>query len=151
MMMNHKKLTPLHLVLVGHAMAGFSTAFAADAPVEKVSVRAVTHFDFSRASIRPADQAAILADVGKMSDVTWQTVTATGHTDSIGRVNLNERLSARRAAAVKAYLVGKGLDPSMIRTQAKAAQAPVASNDTSAGRAQNRRTEVEFEGVRPAR
>ena len=151
MMMNHKKLTPLHLVLVGHAMAGFGTAFAADAPVEKVSVRAVTHFDFSRANIRPADQAAILADVGKMSDVTWQTVTATGHTDSVGRATLNERLSERRAAAVKAYLVGKGLDPSMIRTQGKAAQAPVASNDTSAGRAQNRRIEVEFEGVRPAR
>ena len=151
MMMIHKKLTPLHLVLVGHAMAGFGAAFAADAPVEKVSARAVTHFDFSRAKIHPADQAAILADVGKMSDVTWQTVTATGHTDSIGRVSLNERLSERRVAAVKSYLVGKGLDPSMIRTQGKAAQAPVASNDTSAGRAQNRRTEVEFEGVRPAR
>ena len=135
-------------IIAAMAMAG--AASAADAPLEKVTVRAVTHFDFARARLKPEDQAAMLGDVGKMKDVTWQTVTATGHTDSVGRPDLNEKLSERRAIAVKAYLVSQGLDGSMIRTEGKAAQVPVADNGTSSGRAQNRRTELTFEGVRAA-
>ena len=134
----------------GAALAASGAAGAADSAVEKVTVRAVTHFDFARAGVKPADQASILSDVGKMQGVTWQTVTAVGHTDSVGQATLNERLSTRRAAAVKAYLVGNGLAPSMIHTEGKAATAPVADNDTSEGRAQNRRTEITFEGVRAA-
>jgi hypothetical protein len=98
--------------------------------------------------IRPEDQAAMLAEVGKLKDVTWQTVTATGHTDSVGSVKYNSRLSARRAKAVKDYLVGKGLDRSMIKTQARAAAAPIADNESSDGRAKNRRAEIQFQGVR---
>jgi OOP family OmpA-OmpF porin len=133
------------------ALGVSSTAGAADAPVEKVTVRAVAHFGFDQTTIAPADQARILADVAKLSDVTWKTVTATGHTDSVGPSGYNARLSARRAAAVKGYLVGKGLDPKMISTAARAAEAPAAPNETPAGRALNRRTEIQFEGVRAAR
>jgi OmpA-OmpF porin, OOP family len=125
-----------------------ASAFAADSPVQNVNVRAVAFFDFNKATIRPDDRAKILARVGRMKDVTWQTVTATGHTDSVGAVSYNQRLSNRRAQAVKSYLVGKGLDPAMITTVAKAAAAPVASNDVPSGRAKNRRAEIEFRGVR---
>lgn len=125
-----------------------STTFAADAPVQKVVVRSVAYFDFDQASIRPQDQAKILAEVGKMKGVTWQTVTATGHTDSIGPAAYNRKLSEERAASVKTYLVGKGLDPAMINTVAKAAAAPLVKNDTTRGRARNRRAEIEFQGVR---
>jgi OOP family OmpA-OmpF porin len=148
--MNITSASRLYVVLGASVLATAGAAKAADAAVEKVTVHAVTHFDFARANIKPEDQTAILVDVGKMSGVTWQSVTAIGHTDSAGRATLNERLSMRRADAVKAYLVSKGLEPSMIQTGGKAAQVPVASNDTSDGRAQNRRTEVEFEGVRSA-
>ena len=127
-----------------------SGAGAADGAVEKVSVRAVAHFDFDRASIRPDDQAAILAEVGQMKGVTWQSVTAVGHTDSIGNPSYNARLSDKRAGAIKAYLVGKGLDASMIKAQGKAAVAPVADNASDNGRAKNRRTEIEFTGVHAA-
>ena len=123
-------------------------ACAADGAVEKVTVRAVANFGFDQTTIAPADQARMLADVGKMQGVTWQTVTTTGHTDSVGPQTYNRKLSARRAQSVKAYLVGKGLDPAMIRTGAKAAAAPVADNGSAAGRAKNRRAEIEFEGVR---
>ena len=123
-------------------------AWAADAPVEKVSVRATAHYDFDRATIRAEDQSAILAEVGQMKGVTWQSVTATGHTDSIGPSAYNTRLSARRAGAVKSFLVGKGLDPSMIKTEAKAAAAPVADNGSDDGRSKNRRAEIVFQGVR---
>lgn len=129
-------------------LAPMGAVFAADEAVEKVNVRAVARFDFNRASIRPDDRDALLAEVGKMKGVTWQTVTATGYTDAIGSSSYNARLSAKRAQSVKSYLVGKGLAPSMIKTQAKAAAAPVADNDSEDGRAKNRRTEVEFQGVR---
>jgi outer membrane protein OmpA-like peptidoglycan-associated protein len=123
-------------------------AFAAEGAVEQVEVKAVAHFGLNRATLDPRDRDTILADVGKLKGVTWQTVTATGHTDATGSTAYNTRLSAKRAQAVKSYLVKKGLGADMIRTQAKASAAPVADNDSDAGRAQNRRTEIEFRGVR---
>jgi OmpA-OmpF porin, OOP family len=137
----------LGLALSGSLTIAFGAA-AADGAVEKVSVKAVAHFGFDRATIRPEDRDVILADVAKMKGVTWQTVTATGHTDAIGAAPYNARLSARRAEAVKGFLVKKGLSAEMIKTQAEAAAAPVADNASDAGRARNRRTEIEFQGVR---
>lgn len=147
---HHHRRTPTIVKLVTSAAITLlaSHTFAADAPVQKVVVRSVAYFDFDQASIRPQDQARILAEVGKMQGVTWQTVTATGHTDSIGPAAYNEKLSEERAASVKTYLVGKGLDPAMINTAAKAAAAPLAKNDSTRGRAKNRRAEIEFQGVR---
>jgi OOP family OmpA-OmpF porin len=143
--------TRLAVALTG-SLVSTASVLAADPPgtpmLEKVTVGAVARFDFDKATIHADDQAKILTEVGQMKDVTWQTVTATGHTDSVGPAAYNQKLSDRRAQAVKAYLVGKGLDPAMINTAAKAATAPVTSNDTAAGRAQNRRTEIEFKGVR---
>ena len=136
------------MMTMSACLAATAPAFAADTAVEPVTVRAVAHFGFDRAEVRPADQAALLAEVASMKDVTWQTVTATGHTDSVGPAGHNQRLSERRARAVKAYLVGKGLDPAMVATQARADAAPSAPNTTATGRAKNRRTDVEFRGVR---
>ena len=132
------------------SLLAMGSAFAADGPVEKVSVRSTAHFNFDRSSLAAEDQAAILAEVGKMKGVTWQSITATGHTDSVGDTAYNERLSTRRAKAVKDYLVGKGLGPNMIKTRAEGEAEPVASNESDAGRAKNRRTEIRFEGVRAA-
>lgn len=147
--MNPTSRTRTALALSASLALAAGASSAADA-VENVSVRSTAHFDFDRASLRPTDRAAILAEVGQMQGVTWQSVVATGHTDSIGPDDYNVRLSSRRAAAVKAYLVGKGLDDAMIQTQAKAEAAPVADNRSGDGRAKNRRTEIEFRGVRAA-
>ncbi len=141
---------PRCMFLLGAPLIGCSASWAADGPVEKVTVKAVTRFDFARAAIPPQGQQAILAEVGEMKGVTWQAVVASGHTDSIGPALVNQKLSAQRAQSVKDYLVAKGLDPAMISTEAKAATVPVASNDTVQGRARNRRTEIEFTGVRAA-
>lgn len=123
--------------------------FAADAPrIEPVKVTAVAYFDFNASTLRTEDKPLLLEDVGKMQNVTWQSVTTTGHTDNVGRASYNARLAQRRARAVKAYLVAKGIDPGLIRAQGDAAAAPVADNTTADGRAKNRRTEVVFQGVR---
>lgn len=125
-------------------------AAAAELAVEKVTVRAVAHFEFNRSTIEPQDQARLLAEVGAMQGVTWQTVTATGYTDNVGSAVYNARLGKRRAGVVRTYLTGKGLPPTLVRTASKGEESPVAGNNTDEGRAQNRRTEVIFEGVRAA-
>jgi outer membrane protein OmpA-like peptidoglycan-associated protein len=65
-----------------------------------------------------------------------------GHTDDIGDAEANERLSLARAEAVKDTLAGRGVDPSRITTTGQGAGRPLASNETEAGRAQNRRLEL---------
>ena len=116
--------------------------------LEKVVVRADANFDFDKSSVRPEDAARMLGELGKAGKVTWQSVNATGYTDSVGTREYNQALSVRRANAVKTLLVDKGVEGDMIATAGKAERDPVASNETAEGRAQNRRTAIEFEGVR---
>ena len=137
---------PLRVCVIAFAAA--SASLCAQAAVESVKVSAVAHFDFNGTAIRPDEKAAILAEVGAMKNVTWQSVTATGYTDSVGARPYNERLSARRAKAVKTYLVDKGLEASMIEAVGKGPSDPVADNGSDDGRARNRRTLIEFKGIR---
>ena len=65
-----------------------------------------------------------------------------GHTDNVGKDSFNKWLSLKRADAVKAYLVTKGIDKERINTVGYGSSRPVASNDTEEGRSQNRRTEI---------
>ena len=66
-----------------------------------------------------------------------------GHTDSTGNDGINDPLSARRADAVKSYLVERhSIDASRIATEGSGSRDPVASNDTREGRAENRRAVV---------
>ena len=65
-----------------------------------------------------------------------------GHTDATGRTGHNLELSRRRAAAVKHYLVGKGIDTSRLETVGFGESRPIASNETALGQGQNRRVEL---------
>jgi len=65
-----------------------------------------------------------------------------GHTDSIGNADYNMKLSKRRAQAVSDYLVSTGVAASKLRIVGRGEDAPIASNDTKKGQAQNRRVEV---------
>ncbi len=80
-----------------------------------------------------------------MMDV--EVVVAVGHTDTTGPASYNQRLSVRRAEAVKAYLVSNGVPAGRIFTEGKGEMNPIANNDTRAGRAKNRRVEVELVGT----
>ncbi len=73
-----------------------------------------------------------------------------GHTDSIGTDAYNQKLSVRRAEAVKAYLVSKGIEKNRVYTEGKGKKQPIASNATKEGRAKNRRVEIEVVGTRAA-
>ena len=69
-----------------------------------------------------------------------------GYTDSVGSDALNLTLSENRANAVKAYLINEGIDPASIISTGYGKSNPVASNDTSSGRQQNRRVEILISG-----
>jgi outer membrane protein OmpA-like peptidoglycan-associated protein len=67
-----------------------------------------------------------------------------GHTDNTGNAASNQRLSERRAAAVKAYLVSKGIAAERLITKGFGQTAPVGDNKTAAGRSKNRRVDFKL-------
>jgi OOP family OmpA-OmpF porin len=122
---------------------------AAPKPVaEKVTMAADAHFDFDKAVLKPEGKAKLDDLVGKLKAVNLEVVIAIGHTDSIGSDAYNKKLSLRRADAVKAYLVSKGIEANRIYTEGKSESQPIADNKTKEGRAKNRRVEIEVVGSR---
>ncbi|HET9469924.1 MAG TPA: OmpA family protein [Usitatibacter sp.] len=115
---------------------------------QSVVIQADALFDFDKSVVRPDGKRAIDEALAKLNGVDLEMVIATGHTDSIGTERYNQKLSERRAAAVKAYLVSKGIPASKITTIGKGESQPVATNKTAAGRQKNRRVDIEFKGVR---
>ena len=118
---------------------------------EKVTYAADTFFDFDKSVLKPAGKAMLDDLVGKIKMMTLEVVIAVGHTDSVGSNQYNQKLGARRAAAVKAYLVSKGVDANRVYTESKGETDPIATNKTAEGRSKNRRVEVEVVGTRPRR
>jgi OOP family OmpA-OmpF porin len=115
---------------------------------QSVVIQADALFDFDKSVVRPDGKRAIDDALAKLNGVDLEMVIATGHTDSIGTERYNQKLSERRAAAVKAYLVSKGIPASKITTIGKGETQPVATNKTAAGRQKNRRVDIEFRGVK---
>ncbi|TAL81481.1 MAG: OmpA family protein [Candidimonas sp.] len=128
-------------------------ATVAKAPVvaptsTKVVLNADAFFDFDKSTLKPAGRQMLDQVAAQASSINLETLIATGYTDSIGTVAYNLKLSQRRANAVKAYLVSKGIDANHIYAEGKGKSNPVASNKTAQGRAKNRRVEVEIVGTR---
>jgi outer membrane protein OmpA-like peptidoglycan-associated protein len=69
-----------------------------------------------------------------------------GYTDSTGTMQFNQKLSDQRAETVRDFVINQGLDPANITAQGYGESYPVATNDTSAGRKQNRRVELVVSG-----
>jgi len=117
----------------------------------KVTYAADAFFDFDKAVLKPEGRAKLDDLVGKIQGINLEVIIAVGHTDSVGSDSYNQRLSVRRAEAVKAYLVSKGIEKNRVYTEGKGEKQPVADNRTSEGRAKNRRVEIEVVGTRANR
>jgi outer membrane protein OmpA-like peptidoglycan-associated protein len=111
-------------------------------PAKKKIVLRGVNFDFDKYNIRP-DAVPILEQACSiLKQEANINVQCQGHTDSIGTEAYNQRLSERRANAVREWLVKCGISPSRLSAKGFGEANPVASNATPGGRAQNRRTEL---------
>ena len=87
-------------------------------------------------------QSDLLAVARSLNSYPNTTVQVVGHTDNTGSAAYNQDLSQRRAQAVTSVLIQGGVNPGRIRTIGRGEDAPIASNLTAEGRAQNRRVEI---------
>lgn len=91
-------------------------------------------------AVLPAKADVVLKQATKyVSRNPLARVLIVGHTDWVGKQPANQALSEQRAQAVKAYLIGRGVDPRRLIAEGRGELEPVADNQTEAGRAQNRR------------
>jgi outer membrane protein OmpA-like peptidoglycan-associated protein len=101
-------------------------------------------FDTNAATLKPG-AAATIDRLGDFMQKNPQTrVVIEGHTDSTGSEAYNQELSRRRAQAVADTLAARGIPQDRVQTVGRGESMPVASNDTQAGRQQNRRVEIIF-------
>ncbi len=92
---------------------------------EKITLAADTLFDFDKATLRPAGMKALDELAAKVKDIKLEVIIAVGHADRVGSDDYNQKLSEKRAASVKAYLVSKGMEANRIYAEGKGEKQPV--------------------------
>ncbi|MEN9473246.1 MAG: hypothetical protein RLZZ495_1335 [Pseudomonadota bacterium] len=150
-----KKAEPVKPVEVAKPVEPVKTTPVVPAKVEPAPVIAQVNygsdasFDFNKSTLKPAGKANLDELLAKIKDAKVESIVAVGHTDSIGSDKANQKLSEKRAEAVKAYLLSKNKALN-VKAEGKGEKEPVADNKTKAGQAKNRRVEVVVRGTRPA-
>ncbi|MBL9101186.1 MAG: OmpA family protein [Myxococcales bacterium] len=104
------------------------------------------YFDVDKDTIKPASRKTLDAAVKVLKEFPDVNLEISGHTDSDGARDYNIDLSGRRAAAVKKYLVDKGVADDRMRTRGAGPDEPIGDNKTRAGKALNRRIEFKLIG-----
>lgn len=125
------------------APAGFKVDENCRIIEQSVIVRAVD-FEFNLSQLTAPAQQTLDEVANALLTQPELNVEIQGHTDSIGSAAYNLNLSQRRAEAVKAYLISKGVSASVLTAKGYGKAKPIASNDTAEGRAQNRRVAFEI-------
>jgi OOP family OmpA-OmpF porin len=113
---------------------------------EKVTFASDALFDFDKSVLTPEGKTKLGELATRQQGLALEAIIATGHTDSVGSDGYNDRLSMRRAEAVKAYFVSRGTEANRVYVEGKGEKQPVADNATADGRAQNRRVQIEVVG-----
>jgi OOP family OmpA-OmpF porin len=128
---------------------------------EKVTFAADVLFDFDKAVVKPEGKSKLDDLTSKIKGINLEVVIAIGHADTIGSTAYNQRLSLRRAEAIKAYLISRGIEANRVYTEGKGESQPVTggkcknmgrehrSNQKLVACLQpDRRTEIEVIGTR---
>lgn len=109
--------------------------------LDKALANRIIEFESGRSTLTPSGQVILDEMSSALKSIGKRTVEIIGHTDGSGNRNSNIALSKARAEAVKAYLVGKGIDSTTLLTEGLGPDHPVAPNTTEDGRRRNRRIE----------
>jgi outer membrane protein OmpA-like peptidoglycan-associated protein len=99
-------------------------------------------FAFNQSDLTPTAKSQLDAVMGKLEDASVVSIKVVGHTDSVGSDEYNQGLSERRAASVAQYLISQGVAANKVTSEGKGESQPIADNDSDAGRAKNRRVEL---------
>ncbi|VXC86672.1 OmpA family protein [Sphingomonas sp. 8AM] len=102
------------------------------------------NFAYNSANVQPQFRATLDKVAGVLADYKETYVDVYGHTDSTGSDSYNQDLSERRARSVADYLSSHGVQDARIATRGFGETQPIASNETEAGRAENRRVEIKI-------
>lgn len=141
-------------------MAAAAPASAPKPAAQRVKLNADTLFEFDKAVLRPAGREALDDFVRKSKDINPEVITAVGHADRFGSDSYNQKLSEQRAAAVKTYLLSKGIEANRIQTAGKGETQPVTKADDCRGAKSakviaclqpDRRVDIEVVGTQSAR
>jgi len=99
-------------------------------------------FEFDKAELRPEDKELLSRIAGILMTSHDYTVSVNGHTDDVGTDEYNQKLSERRAQAVRDYLVKAGLSPEILSVEGHGKSRPLVPGNSEAARAKNRRVEL---------
>lgn len=113
--------------------------------IKEIDDRTLIYFPSnSNKKLNSEEVNSYLDDVAKRVIASGESVSLTGHTDSVGPEDTNMRLGMSRASIIRDYLVSKGVDKNKILVNSKGESEPIADNNTEEGRAKNRRTELQI-------
>ncbi len=99
-------------------------------------------FDTGKASLKPESTRVFVDIIRILDQYPNSRFTVEGHTDSVGSNSLNQKLSEERANSVRDFLINEGIDASRLEAVGYGEERPIATNNTRAGRTQNRRVEI---------
>jgi outer membrane protein OmpA-like peptidoglycan-associated protein len=124
------------------------STYRIDIPLQPIEVNAAVElrnifFPTNSFTLEPASTSELDLLVRLLNDNPSLRIQINGHTDNVGKASDNLTLSNNRAKAVTDYLVSKGIAPQRLSSKGFGATKPVADNGTEAGRARNRRTELQ--------
>ena len=113
-----------------------------DGETIKLDVASEVTFDINSAGIKSSFRGSLDKVAGIISEYDQTAIHVVGHTDSTGSTSYNQQLSEKRAISVAQYLSRNGVQRTRLRSAGRGELQPVASNNSSAGRTQNRRVEI---------
>jgi len=115
------------------APAAKPAAAAPKPAAQKVTLAADALFDFNKADLRAEGKAKLDKLAADIKGIKLEVIIAVGHADRFGTDAYNQKLSEKRAEAVKAYLVGKGVEPNRVYTEGKGKKQPITKADQCKG------------------
>lgn len=122
--------------------AGTGVDVQRDGDVIKLNLPDGVTFDFNKTEVKPQFYPALNNIAGTIKEYNQTIVEINGHTDNVGSLAANQKVSEGRAQAVGNYLAGQGVQSVRMEMHGYNYQYPVADNTTDAGRAKNRRVEI---------